>query len=159
MPNSKISPILVTTAGPAYVTRPPRASLGARLTARLRAGRFDDMLAVGAPAEPGSALAVHAVRLMSVAERDALSGSLRTALASVRGSETGLSMRAPLHRGNVTAAADVMDALARRLDSAGPVEPRGVARLRRILSDGRGPLYQCGTGDLAGRLGAALAAL
>jgi phospholipase C len=34
-----------------------------------------------------------------------------------------------------------------------------VARLRQLLSNGRGPLYQYGCGDLAGRMGAALAAM
>jgi hypothetical protein len=160
MPNSKISPtILVTTAGPAYAARTPRPSVAVRLTARLRARRFDDMLAVGAPAEAGSALAVHAARLVSPAERRALSRSLRIALTAADGSEPGVSMRAPLHRGNVNAAAGLIDTIAHRLDSPRPVAARGVARLRRVLSDGRGPLYLCGTGDLSGRLGAALAAL
>jgi hypothetical protein len=34
-----------------------------------------------------------------------------------------------------------------------------MARLRRVLSDGSGPFYWYGKGDLRGRLGAALAAL
>jgi hypothetical protein len=34
-----------------------------------------------------------------------------------------------------------------------------MARLRVVLSDGCGPLYQFGRGDLSGRLGAALAEL
>ena len=34
-----------------------------------------------------------------------------------------------------------------------------MARLRQVLSDGAGPLYRYGRGDLGGRLGAALAAL
>ena len=46
-----------------------------------------------------------------------------------------------------------------RLQSPRPVSARGMARLRLLLSDGVGPLYQFGRGDLAGRLGAALAAL
>jgi hypothetical protein len=34
-----------------------------------------------------------------------------------------------------------------------------MARLRVVMSDGSGPLYRYGRGDLSGRLGAALAAL
>jgi hypothetical protein len=34
-----------------------------------------------------------------------------------------------------------------------------MARLRVVLADGCGPMYQYGLGDLSGRLGAALAAL
>jgi hypothetical protein len=39
------------------------------------------------------------------------------------------------------------------------VSARGMARLRVVLSDGCGPMYESGRGDLSGRLGAALAAL
>jgi hypothetical protein len=39
------------------------------------------------------------------------------------------------------------------------VNALGVARLRQLLSDGCGPLYRYGRGDLEGRLGAALAAM
>ena len=46
-----------------------RPSVRARLTARLRAARFDRALAVGVPAPAGSALAAHAARLTSVPER------------------------------------------------------------------------------------------
>jgi len=46
-----------------------------------------------------------------------------------------------------------------RLRAPHPVGVRGMARLRRILADGAGPLNRDGRGDLAGRLGAALAAL
>jgi hypothetical protein len=160
MPNSKISPaILVTTAGPTRPARPPRMPVAARVAARLHAGRLDHMLAVGAPAQPGTALAVHAARLTSTAERMALARSLRAALDSARGTSAEISLRAPLHRGNVVAAARLIDAITGRLATSTPVQARGMARLRRVLSDGRGPLYQCGTGDLAGRLGAALAAL
>jgi hypothetical protein len=35
----------------------------------------------------------------------------------------------------------------------------GMARLRRLLADGGGPMYAGGRGDLDGRLRAALAAL
>jgi hypothetical protein len=46
-----------------------RPSVRARVTARLRAARFDRRLAVGVPAPAGSALAAHAARRTSVAER------------------------------------------------------------------------------------------
>ena len=65
----------------------------------------------------------------------------------------------PLHVPNITAAEDVIDAVTLRLHSPRPVNARGMARLRQILSDGTGPLYRYGRGDLRGRLGAALAAL
>ena len=135
-----------------------RASLVARVIARLRTDKFDHQLAVGVPAPAGSALAVHQARLTSTAEREAIARSLRRA---VRDAHTGavFSSRIPVHPRNVAAAEEVIDRITLRLHSPRPVSARGMARLRRVLSDGTGPLYWYGKGDLSGRLGAALAAL
>ena len=76
MPNNKISPDLFSSASDVRRrTTAPRPSLAARVTALLRAHHLDRQLAVGVPAAAGSALAVHQVRLTSVAER--LSGGGR----------------------------------------------------------------------------------
>jgi hypothetical protein len=53
----------------------------------------------------------------------------------------------------------LIDALVLRLDSRDPIKPHGMAALRLLLSDGAGPFYQFGRGDLSERLGAALAKL
>jgi hypothetical protein len=137
----------------------PRPSMRSRLTARLLAGRLDRLLAVGAPAPAGSALAAHEARLTSSAEREAIARSLRATVADARGRGLLLSSRVPLHVPNIAAAQDVIDAVTLRLHSPRPVSARGMARLRQILGDGTGPLYRYGRGDLRGRLGAALAAL
>jgi hypothetical protein len=70
-----------------------------------------------------------------------------------------MSSRVGLHTTNIEAAEDVIDAITLRLHSPRPVSARGMARLRVTLSDGCGPMYRYGRGDLRGRLGAALAAL
>jgi hypothetical protein len=137
----------------------PRPSLISRLTARLRAGGFDRLIAVGVPAAPGSALAAHEARLMSMTEREAVARSLRQAVAEADGRGVLLSSRIPLHTPNIKGAEDLIDAITLRLHSPRPVSARGMARLRQILADGTGPLYRFGRGDLNGRLGAALAAL
>jgi hypothetical protein len=135
-----------------------RASVVARVIARLRADKLDHLLAVGVPASAGSALAAHQARLMSTAEREAIARSLRHA---VRDAHTGavFSSRIPLNARNIAAAEELIDAITLRLHSPRPVSARGMARLRRVLSDGSGPFYWYGKGDLRGRLGAALAAL
>lgn len=135
-----------------------RASLIARVVARLRADKFDHELAVGVPPRVGSALAVHQARLTSTAEREAIARSLRRAQ---RDADTGavFSSRIPLHARNIAAAEDLIDKITLRLNSPRPVSARGMARLRRVLSDGTGPFYWYGKGDLSGRLGAALAEL
>jgi hypothetical protein len=160
MPNNKISPDLLSTASDGLRRAAgPRPSLVARVTARLRAYHLDRQLAVGVPAPAGSALAVHQARLTSAAEREAIARTLRQALYDVRAGGAPLSPRIPVHPINVAAAGDLIDTITLRLHSPRPVSARGMARLRVVLSDGCGPMYQCGRGDLSGRLGAALAEL
>ena len=160
MPNNKISPDLFSSASDVLRrTTASRPSLRARMTARLRAQHLDRQLAVGVPAVAGSALAVHQARLTSVAEREAIARTLRQAVTEVRAGRGPMSSRVGLHSTNIEAAEDVIDAITLRLHSPRPVGARGMARLRAIMSDGCGPMYRYGRGDLSGRLGAALAAL
>jgi hypothetical protein len=160
MPNNKISPDLLSTAGGVLRrTTAPRPSLVARVTARLRAYQLDRQLAVGVPAPAGSALAVHQARLTSVAEREAIARALRLAVGDARAGATPRSSRIPVDPSNIAAAEDLIDAITLRLHSPRPVSARGMARLRVVMSDGCGPLYRYGRGDLSGRLGAALAEL
>jgi hypothetical protein len=136
-----------------------RASLSARINARLRAAKFDHLLAVGVPAPAGSALAVHHARLTSAAEREAVARSLRQAVYQARVGAAPLSPRIPVQANNIAEAEELIDKITLRLHAPRTVSARGMARLRRLLSDGGGPLYRYGRGDLAGRLGAALAEL
>ena len=136
-----------------------RPSVRARMTARLRAARFDRALAVGVPAPAGSALAVHAARLSSVAQRQAVARALRRAVRDAKDTRATQTGRVPMHRANIASAEALIDAVTRRLHAPDPVSTRGMARLRQLLSTGTSPLYRHGRGDLAGRLSAALAAL
>jgi hypothetical protein len=160
MPNNKISPDLFSVTGDVRRrSAAPRPSLVARVTARLKAYQFDRQLAVGVPASPGSALAVHEARLTSVAERESIASALRQAVRDARAGGTPLCVRIPVHYKNIVEAEDLIDAITLRLHSQRPISARGMARLRVVLSDGCGPMYESGRGDLSGRLGAALAAL
>src|SRR5918998_443594 len=76
-------------------------TLGAWVIARLRAGHYDELLAVGASGNPGSALAVHETRLTSVREREAIARSLRNAVRDARVRANPLSSRVPLHLSNI----------------------------------------------------------
>jgi len=151
----------VLPAGTTAVTAfdPGHPSLWARLVARLRADDLDRALAVGAPVPPGSPLAAHAARLASPAERRAVAGALLEAVREARRGHGPFSNRIPVHTENVLRAEELIEAFVLRLRAPHPVGVRGMARLRRILADGAGPLNRDGRGDLAGRLGAALAAL
>lgn len=151
------------SATPATTVRrtpaPCRPSIRARLTARIRSGRLDAMLAVGAPTPAGSAISARAARLTSTSERDAIARVLRRCVREAATDTVLWSSRIPLHRKNIAAAEATIDAITLRLHSPLPVSARGMARLNRVLNDGLGPMYAFGHGDLDGRLGAALAAL
>jgi hypothetical protein len=136
-----------------------RGTFGKRVIALLKANKFDRMLAVGVPVPADSALAVHAARLTSIDEREAVARSLRHVVDDARNRTMLVSSRIELNVPNVNAASDRIDQITLRLHSPRPVTPRGVARLRLLLADGAGPMYRYGRGDLDGRLGAALAAL
>jgi hypothetical protein len=160
MSDNRISPkILSSATDAARWDAAPRASLAAYLVARLRAGKFDRMLAVGVPAPEGSAIAVHQARLTSAKEREDIARALRQSVLDAKTGGMPLSSRVPVDSDNVAEAEDLIDAITLRLHSPRPVSARGMARLRQVLSDGCGPLYRFGRGDLRGRLGAALAEL
>ena len=81
-----------------------RPSIRAWVTARLRAAQFDRALAVGVPAPAGSALAAHAARLSSGAERQAVARTLRRAVRDATDTHPTRSGRVPMHRANIAAA-------------------------------------------------------
>ena len=149
------------TAAPDWTRRDaaPRTSIRARLTARLHAGRFDRMLS------GGHAWTGRQRTRRSRAATDLSRGTRNHRPVAAPGraeahqGPTAPSSRVPLHRARIVAAAELIDDVALLLQSADPVSARGVARVRQLLSDGRGPLYRDGHGDLAGRMGAALAAM
>ena len=140
-------------------TPPITFPLSIRLTARLLACRYDRMLDDGAVPESGSALDLHARRLVRIAEREAIARSFRRTLSEARKPPTPWTARSWTHRPSVVSAADMIDRVTLWLHSPRPVRARGMARLRVLLSDGAGPLYMSGRGDLVEQLGAALAAL
>ena len=160
MADNRISPELLSAASDVRRrSAAPRPSLAARVTARLKAYKLDRQLAVGVPAPAGSALAVHQARVTSEAEREAIARALLQAVHDAHAGLPPLSSRIPVHPNNIAAAQELIDTITLRLHSPRPVSARGMARLRVVLSDGCGPMYRFGHGDLSGRLGAALAEL
>jgi len=125
-----------------------RVRLRDRLAARLRAAHLDRELATGIPPETDPALLLRAERLIKPSMRRALARDLRRIMRDARGGHVWLEARIPSRRREVTEAADELEQLAARLDDdAGPVEPRGVALVRRLLTDGCGPLYFTGAAE------------
>jgi hypothetical protein len=151
--------VAAPVGGNAASDAPVYPSLRAHLRARLFPRRLDCQLAVRAARPAGSALAIHAARLESDHERHAIARTLRRCIIDAHHGRPFRSARIPVNRRNVTAAEDVIDVITLRLHSPRHVSATGMARLRLLLSDGCGPMYEWGHGDLGDRLRAAAAAL
>ena len=130
-----------------------------RVVVRARASALDQKLATGASPESSMALAVHAGRLCNPAQRRVLARSLARIVAASE-APAGHRLAAPVCRPAVHRARAELAAVSGRLMTNGPVDVRGVARVRQLLADGTGPLYQSAPPDrLRHELAAALTAL
>ena len=112
-----------------------------RVVARIRASALDHELAAGASPESTVPLAVHASRLCEPAQRLLLARSLTRIVAASDAPERS-RLKAPICRRAVQRARPQLAALTGRLSASGPVDVHGVARVRTLLADGTGPLYQ-----------------
>jgi hypothetical protein len=123
------------------------AGLRDRLVARFRAARLDQELARGVPPEASAPLVLRAQTLIAPSTRAGLAREIdRILREAVSGYVWVISRVAPRRR-EVLDAAEELNALARRLVAPGPVSADGVARVRLLLTDGRGPLYFHGATD------------
>jgi hypothetical protein len=148
---------VLTMRGEAVAAR--RVRLRDRLAARLRAHRIDHELAAGAAPDADVAHVLRAAALIAPSQRSMLARSLRRIVRDARESPAGLTVRAPVTRRAALAAAEDLDALARRLVSPEPVDVRGVAQVGRLLTDVGSPLYSGPAGELQGVARRALASL
>jgi hypothetical protein len=128
-----------------------------RVRARTQSTRLDEQLAAGMSPESNVLLALHAARLYRPMQRRRLAVSLRAVALAARRSRR---MTAPINRRGVGLVQNELEAVATRLDANGPIDVSGVARVRRLLADGAGPLYMRSTPErLRQELASALAAL
>jgi hypothetical protein len=103
--------------------------------------RVDTALAAGADPRSDPLSACRAEQLVSVATRHRLAEGLRDAVE--RAALPRLpTAAAPLASASVRANSGLLLALAGRLDSGDPIEPRGAAKAKRLLNDGASPLYE-----------------
>lgn len=128
------------------------ATLSSRVRARVMAGQLDQRIETGgrgAPIPTDSPLALHMARITSRSEREQLAAAL------LRGPAWTASPCAASR----CAATDLIDELTRQLRGPLPVRARGMARLRMLLADRRGPFYRIGPASLTAALRGVLAAL
>jgi hypothetical protein len=134
--------------GHASVTSEPNERLPAapaervrdRLLARLRARQFDSALAAGISPATRAPIAIRARALVGTENRRALAASLRRAAGGGCG-RPAFGSRVTPSRAQIAGARPDVERLARRLAGADPVDARGVALTRGLLSDGAGPLF------------------
>jgi hypothetical protein len=128
-----------------------------RLAARWRAHRLDRELATGVAPHTRAGLSVRAQTLVEPPVRAVFGRQLQRVVRDARDGRVSLGARIRPRSSEVLAAADQLDALADRLLAPAPVDARGVAQVRLLLSDGAGPLYYRGaTEDLRSAAGRAL---
>lgn len=150
---------MMTTSVEPRTSRPVHIGVGTRIRARLFAARWDQQIERAAPGTAviaDSPLAAHMRRITSRGEREQLADALNPTRRSSAG---GVSFRVPVHAAALSAAADLIDELTFRLRGPQPVRVRGMARLRILLADGRGPFYRPGPASLNAALRGVLAAL
>jgi hypothetical protein len=136
-------------------------SFSRRVLARLFAGRYDQQIDRGVTVVPGTPLAAHYVRLASRRECEEMAAALTLVLrdAGLLSGAGGTSGRVPIRADVVRQSADTVEDVLARLAGPLPVRTRGMARLRILLSDGRGPLYRTGPGTFAAAMRGVLAAM
>lgn len=133
----------------------------ARARARLLAARYDRRVDAGSrPPDASTAAALHAhrIRLVSDRERANVARALSLVLRDAAEGPAVLNPRVPVRTPAVLDNAADIEALRRRV-LAGGVHARGMARLRLLLADGRGPLYRKNSGSLTAALRGVDAAL
>ena len=129
-----------------------------RLAVRARTSALDAALAAGTSPDSSVPLALHAARLCAPAQRRLLARTLTRIVAASEAA--GRHLTAPVCKPSVRRVRPQLAGIAGRLSAAGPVDVQGVARLRLLVADGTGPLYQPARAeDLRYELAAVVAAL
>ena len=124
----------------------PRPRWIVRPLARARAPWLDRQLAAGSVPWRSPAHAARALQLTGDRSRGALARWLERLVEHAERPPARFTVSAVVSpcREQVHAALPVILATASRLRSRAPVDARGVARLRALLSDGAGPCYSRG---------------
>ena len=130
-----------------------------RLQTRVRAAKLDAELAAGASPESSVLLALHAGLLCRPSRQRLLAHSLKR-IAAAGETPWGARSMAPVCVRAVRNARIELEGVIERLTDAGPVDVQGVAKVRRLVADGTGPVYRESVPyQLRNELRAALAAM
>jgi hypothetical protein len=112
-----------------------------RLLAGVLAASLDRQLATGRPPRSGQVLIIRARDIATPAARRKLARRWTNVLDQARHQPVPRFVAAPLQRGAVIAAQQDLHEMISLLNSARPIDARGVAMASSLLRDGTGPLY------------------
>lgn len=140
--------IVLLTCGRAGQVVAARPRLRDHLAAHWLAYRLDLALAEGVAPETNAPLALRAQRLTEPDRRWSTAGALRRIIREAAGDRRGQFGRVRPNPRAVIAASRELSNLADTLADPGPVAAGGVAQARLLLTDGAGPLYRPGGGEL-----------
>ncbi len=118
-----------------------RTRATSRVRARVRARRLDRALAAGAPPDSCTDLSLRAHGLIGSRARLGLALSIRRLIEDAGHPLRPRSFSVPICRRKVWRSRATLAAVAERLISDEPLDARGVAQVRVLLSDGAGPVY------------------
>ena len=119
-----------------------RTTLRERLFARLHAFTLDLSLARGSSPDSTVALSLRAQTLHSVARRRQLARSFRRVLAGASTEAHPFDPSAPLARQEIEESRELVIEIIDLLESDGPVDARGVAQARLLITEGSSPLFR-----------------
>jgi hypothetical protein len=121
---------------------PVKSSLELRVRVYFTRARLDRQLASEQACECSGALALRARQLTDVGTRRGLARGLRGTVDYVdRHRSGGVVTTVMIDRSAVREARELILGLAERLEGPAPVNPRGVALTRLLLTEGVSPLY------------------
>ncbi|MGH2874284.1 MAG: hypothetical protein ACRDL5_17715 [Solirubrobacteraceae bacterium] len=130
-----------------------------RLRTRMHAWRLDVALAGGASPDASAALSLRARELIGRRARSQLAGEIERLLIDACRPAPPRRLCVVPCRDQLLDAEPTLRELSARLRDAGPIDASGVARIRLLLRDGAGPIYnRARAGELQRMVDAALEA-
>lgn len=133
--------ILLTEQPDARYVEPHTVRTRDRVRARVSSWTLDRALARGVSPDSSPALSLRANRLIGASARRRLAQELRLLYARASRPPCRLDAGVPICRRGVLRAGGILEELATRLEGPGPVDARGVAQVRVLLTNADSPLF------------------
>ena len=120
---------------------PRRAWMPLRIRVLLQRGRLDQMLADGVDPGQTPVLSLRAQQLQALSQRRRLASGLERLVAQADRRQSGGGSTVPINRREIIRARALLLQLTERLRDPAAACPRGVAIIRRLLTDDSSPIF------------------